>query len=120
MSDGDRSAEEMIESANVLAHYPYNGWCHVEGSPLKAKDCPECRKNELARHVIKAVRGEFTFLGVGVEAEADSWMLAGRGMVEKLGLQVTGRRELVTGQAKYTFTMIVTPIKDAGDEEKGS
>lgn len=105
---------------NVLEHYPYNGWCHVKGAPVKARDCPECVKNELARHVIEAVRGEFTFLGVGVEAKSDAWMLAGRGMVEKLGLEVTGKRGLVTGQTKYTFTMIVKPIKDAGDEQKGS
>jgi hypothetical protein len=26
----------------MSGHGAYNGWCRVEGIPLKAKDCPEC------------------------------------------------------------------------------
>lgn len=121
MTEIPESHEVQKERAlRKLSHYPFNGWCHVEGAPLKAKDCPECRKNEIARHLIKAVRGEFTFLGVGVSADTDSWMLAARGMVEKLGLKIESRRELVTGLVKYTTSFTVQPIKDAGEEEKGS
>ncbi len=34
MSDGS--------SENMERHGAYNGWCKVEGIPLKAKDCPLC------------------------------------------------------------------------------
>jgi hypothetical protein len=29
-------------------HGSYNGWCRVEGIPLKARDCPACREADQA------------------------------------------------------------------------
>ena len=43
-----------VDPQALRTHGAYNGWCRVNGIPLKAADCPDCREADLAAALLEA------------------------------------------------------------------